>query len=402
MTEHKPKDFPIRRNCMAPQPFKGGMDEMKQILQATDPRAVTRAGQTYNAAASKFNDAAGVLRAQASALKAVWKGDDAEAAIEQMGRLQTSATNLGKTAGETGQALSTYGPQLEWYKQHAPGQGNFAGLTTGDAETFAAGTMIAGPTGGLIAIGGKKLGEALGILDNEEEKAAQEHMKRLTERSVQAHEGLPTNLTTDLPYSNTEYEPPKNPYRGGGGGGGGGGGAHVPTNPYGNNPGGGQHIPTNPYGNHPNGNQHVPNPYGNNHPTNPGGQHVPNPYGGHKPGSSDLAGLPGGGAGGGLGSDPFGGGGGLGGGLGSGGFGGGAGSGVPGGMPGGLGGAGAGLGAGMRGGKPGVGGAGGAPMGGRGGGGGKGEEEHERTTWLTEDEDVWGGNDDDTAPPVIG
>ncbi|MFI6514802.1 WXG100 family type VII secretion target [Spirillospora sp. NPDC050679] len=438
MTESKPQDHHIRYGSIAPASFEGGMDEMNRILDSLDPQTISGAGQAYTAASEKFSSAASALRTYASQLSAIWEGDDADAAIKQMGRLQSTATNLHRVANDTGGSLKTYGEQAEWYKTHRPGKGNFAGLSTGDAEVFAAGTMIAGPGGGMIAIGGKKLGEALGLLENEEDKLAREHIKRLSERTVQAHDRFPTTLVTDLPHSGNDLwkQPPNTPPGGmppGGmppGGmppGGGvppGGGQNVPKNPYGDTPPGGnppdgfgnQNVPKNPYDtNPPGGNPPGGYPGGGNG----GGQHVPpNPYG-NGPGRSDLAGVnppnvPPGGGGGAV-PDPFGrqglgGGGGLppGGGGGGAALGGMPGAGLAGGPPGagvgagrgGLGTGRGGLGSGARG--TGMGGmmGGGAPMGGR--GGGQGEGENERSTWLVEDEDVWGGSDGDAAPPVIG
>ncbi|WP_019632910.1 WXG100 family type VII secretion target [Actinomadura atramentaria] len=406
------------------------MDEMNRILDSTDPQSVITAGKTYQSAAKKLNEAAAVLRTQAKNLESVWKGDDADEAVKQMGRLQTSAASMAQVANETGNALSAFGPQLEWYVEHRPKKGFFGHISMpkadkGDAAVFAAGTMVAGPMGGTIALGGKTIGEALGLFGDAEKEAAQEHMNRLGGRAVEANNALPTSVTTDLPHSQRDGGIPNPPPNGGvpgggipGGGAGGGlggvgGGAGGKMPDYSGVPGGGGSGLGGYPGGGAGGGLGDGGAGGGLGGIGGGGGGIGGYPGGGGSGS-DLAGVGGGGAGGGLGGDPFGlgggggglpggGGGGLGGGLGGGGLGGG---GLAGGLPGGMAGsglrgagAGSGLGAGTKGG---AGGAGGAPMGGRGGGGGKGEEEHERSTWLVEDEDVWGGGDGDTAPPVIG
>ncbi|MBO2454318.1 hypothetical protein J4573_45035 [Actinomadura barringtoniae] len=404
---------------MSPQgstDWDGDMDAMNGILDACQPGKVKEAANNYTAAGDKFKNAAGVLGAQMTALSGVWKGDDADATIEQMRNLQTSASGLQSTSTQTGKTLDDHATKLQWYKDHKPGKGMFGGFSWKDG-------LVAVAPAGLPMLAGKKIGEAFGLIDSEEDKAAKEHMKRLSERTIQANTAMPERLSTNLPSSGVYNVPPPNnspgATTGGVHGGGGGSGSFKPPNsggsgqftPPGDHGGSGQFTPP---GSH--GGQYTPpgshggsgtyDPNGGNH----GGSGTYDPHGGRKGG---LAGLPGGGGGAG-GGDPFGkgglGGGGAGGagsmpGGGAGGAGsmpGGGAGGLAGGMPGagargaGAGGLGSGKGAAGRGGM-------GGGMGGAGrGGGGKGEEEQERSTWLSEDEDVWGGNDGDTAPPVIG
>jgi len=411
-------DEQIRMSPQGSTDWDGDMDAMNGILDACQPGKVKEAAQNYSAAGTKFQNAAGVLNAQMSALAGVWKGDDADATIEQMRSLKTSATGLQSTSTQTGKTLDDHATKLQWYKDHKPGKGMFGGFSWKDG-------LVAAAPAGLPILAGKKIGEALGIIDSEEDKAAKEHMKRLSERTIQANTAMPERLSTELPTTGRGEEIPTNntpgtttggvhPGTGGSGKftppGSGGSGQYTPP---GNHGGSGQYTPP---GNH-GGGQYTP-------PGSHGGSGTYDPNGGNHGGSGTydpggrkggLAGLPGGGGGAG-GGDPFGrggiggGGGGLGGGSMPGGGAGGAGSmpggagGLAGGMPGagargaGAGGLGSGKGAAGRGGM----GAGGMGGGAGRGGGGKGEEEHERGTWLTEDEDVWGGNDGDTAPPVIG
>ncbi|QFG22081.1 WXG100 family type VII secretion target [Actinomadura sp. WMMB 499] len=432
-----PHQEPIRSNMDSPVEWDGGIDEMNQILDAMDPGRVEGAGNAYNGAASKFESAARVLRTQMSALANVWKGDDADATIEQMEYLQGSAESMRQVSDETGRALVNHAEVIRQFQSNRPGKGFFGNLSWDDAGVVAAGTVVAGPAGGAIALGGKKIGEALGILDSAEDDAAKQHMRQLGEATNNSNTQMPASISTNLPTTGQwRQDPPPNPDLDGGGGsipGGGGMGGGLPgggSMPGGGGsipggggvggglPGGGS-IPGGGGGGLPGGGGSIPGGGGGGGFPGGGGS-IPGGGGGIGGGSSDLAGLPGGGGlsggGGSLGGDPFGRGGlgGGGGGMpGGGGALGGAGGGMGGAMPGAGGLAGGGMGGGRGAGGAGAGGKGlgsgaggrgmmgGAPMGG-GGGGGNNQEEHERTTWLTEDEDVWGGNDGDTAPPVIG
>ncbi|WP_148767467.1 WXG100 family type VII secretion target [Actinomadura decatromicini] len=387
---------PIRSNTDNGQQWSGDMDAMHQLFEGTNPERVIKAGHVYRNVSNRFGSMAGVLRSQSSALAAVWKGDDAEAAIKQMRKLQQSAENIYQVSGRTAWVLKDHGEKLDWYKRHQPKEGFFKGLTWDQAGVVTGGTLLGGPVGGLM---GLSKGEALGLIKHTESKAAVEHVQRLSDRAREANAAMPAEISTTPPDFGRFKQGPSMPPSGGIPGGGPPGGG-TPSG-GGGLPGGGGGMPGGLDG------------AGSGGATMPGGGQGGGIPGGGIPGGgpsgSDLAGLPGGGGGSGV--DPFGKGG-LGGG--GGGLPGGGGGGIPGG--GGVGGAiggrpgasgmgkgspGGGKGLGKTTGGSGRGGMGGAPMGGR-GGGGQGEGEHERSTWLTEDEDVWGGNDDDTTPPVIG
>ncbi|TDD80498.1 hypothetical protein E1293_20515, partial [Actinomadura darangshiensis] len=204
----------IRSQVGGSAEWDGGMDEMNQILDGINPSKVSKAGTTYEAAAKKFQHVAGILRSQSSALAGVWKGDDADATVKQMGKLEKSATNMQEVSQKTGAALKDHGEKLEWYKAHRPGKGFIGNISYDDAGVVAAGTMVAGPAGGMIALGGKKLGEAFGLIDSAEEKAAKEHMKKLGERTLQANDNMPPNFSTDLPQTNVFSQNPNNKYPG--------------------------------------------------------------------------------------------------------------------------------------------------------------------------------------------
>ncbi|TYB40886.1 WXG100 family type VII secretion target [Actinomadura chibensis] len=373
---------PIRSNTDNGQQWSGDMDAMHQLFAGINPERVIKAGRVFRNVSNRFESIAGALRTQSSALAAVWNGDDADATITQMRKLQRSAENIYQVSGRTAWVLTEHGEKLDWYKEHLPKEGFFKGLTWDQAGIVTGGTLLGGPVGGLI---GLSKGEALGLIKHTESKAAVEYVQRLSDHAREANAAMPTQLDVELPQSQVSGGLPPNTPPGDGVPGGGlpGGGGGVP----GGGPGG---IPAGGGGGMPGG--------------IPGGGGLPSGIGGG--GGSDLAGLPGGG-----GVDPFGKGGLPGGGLpGGGGIPGGGAGGMAGGVPGGLLGSGStsagrgGVGGGRGLGKAGLSGRGGmgAPMGGGRGGGGNGEDEHERTTWLTEDEDVWGGNDGDTTPPVIG
>lgn len=425
MGESKPTSHVIRWGASSPKPFDGGMKEMKAALQHVDHEKVANAGISYTKAAVKLREAAELLHDKQDALRDAWEGDDADAAIKQMKKLQFTAENLYQVAEKVGKALTDAAPKLEAAVNNKPDDGFLASFKrelssfTDSEAKYAAGATIASPGGGLLAVGGMNALQALGLMDNESDRVARDHMNKLGSELAKADHTIPNSFETDQIYGgnagNVDEPPPPPPPPPGPKGGGppGSPGGGLPGSPEGGFPGGpGGGLPNSPgAGDRPN-------------PNLPNGPLGTGPHGGLPtgPGRSDLAGLPTGpGLGGPGGSDPFGkaGLGGLpGGGPGGGGLpgGGGAAAGLPGGpMAGRLGapgggpgmgagsgagvgtGTGRGAGAGVRGGAGAM--AGGAPMG---RGGGQGEEEHERSTWLTEDEDVWGGDDGDAAPPVIG
>ncbi|MFI0450863.1 WXG100 family type VII secretion target [Actinomadura sp. 6N118] len=432
MTDSRPQTTPLRVEATPPGEWDGGLDEMKQILQNMQPQRVKEAGTAYTNAAAKFETTAGLLRSRADALSKVWKGEDAAAAQKQMQRLNATSKEMDAKLAEAGRALDHHANQQIEFQRTAPGGGAIPNFTYTDATVFAAGAVIAGPAGGALAVGGKKVADVVGDLtgwwDSEEKALAKEHMKRLQDSTIQTNNlRMPKDVTTDLPYGggNNQYTQPPRTDTGGGIPGGGIPGGGIPGGgvPGGGIPGGGTPGGGIPGGGVPGGGIPGGGTPGGGIPGGgtPGGG-IPGggiPGGGGGGGGSDLAGIPKGGGGGGipggggLGGDPFGrsglggGGGGIpGGGAGGGGIPGGGMAGMPGaGMGGGAagrGGAGTGKGSGLGKGGMRAGGMGAGPMGGAGGRGGGSEDENERSTWLTEDEDIWGGSDGDAAPPVIG
>ncbi len=223
-------EAPIRSNSDNGQEWSGDMDAMNQLFAGTNPDRVIKAGKVYSGAAAKFANAVGVLRSQTSALAGVWKGDDADATVKQMKRLQESAQNLHQVSDKTGKTLADHGEKLKWYREHQPKEGFFKGLTWNQAGVVTAGTLLGGPVGGLI---GLTKGDALGLIKDTESKAAVDHVKRLSVRAREANTTMPERISTDLPQTGRFTPEPPPPYKGGGmptGGGGmpsGGGGILV-------------------------------------------------------------------------------------------------------------------------------------------------------------------------------
>ncbi|MGI5323707.1 hypothetical protein [Actinomadura nitritigenes] len=385
--------YVIRGSQSWSKPTADGMslDDVKKKLSSINSEPVKDAGTAYSDAADALAEMSTALRGFAQTLVKHWKGDEAKKAVAQLQQVHETSINLSNSSHTNASTYTWYGTQiLDWYKQ--------AGHDASD---------------GFIHTSG-------------DDKGGRELMQRFLNRTGEAFNAHPPQITQDLPQdkrgglTDTPTYPggpggPTSPGAGGGGLHGGGGGAGAGSG-FGSDPGGlgkygsGSSSPFAPVGD---GGPHLPGGTGSGGSggfgSDPGG--LGGSHGGGGGGSlggsgglgSDLSSFPGGGGGGGL---PGGGGGGLGadpGGLG-GGAGAGGGLGGFGATPGGLGAAGGGLGAGGAAGAAGRAAAGraggGMPMGHGGHGNGK-EEERERTTWLSEDDDVWGA-DDDTAPPVIG
>jgi uncharacterized protein YukE len=366
--------------------------EIKAMLDATDPDAITSAGQAYQPVVDQLTTITGQLAGHASALAENWGGVNAVTAVSQMQQLHQTATDLQANAWSAQTALTWYGPVLATYQQNVPQPTS----TASQADTAAANT------------------------------AAQQHLASLNEHTQTAFYQLPPVVNKNLPPP--MVKPAKAATTGGSGSGAGSGGVgRLPgggTGSVGSPPAGGVppvgSVPGGPGGGSPGSPIMQPGPIVAPAPTHLAGA---GPGGGVSPGGPGLGvpgggpssggGLPGGGSGSGLpgGGSSFPGGPGgssfpgdpeLGapgpgeGGLGPGGFGdpgvGDVGVGAPGGGPGGISGEPGGgvVGEGGWGSSPGEGGApGGFPMGGGGGGGGAGGGGRSRQSWEIEDEGTW-------------
>jgi uncharacterized protein YukE len=372
--------------------------EIKAMLDATDPDAITSAGQAYQPVVDQLTTITGQLASHASTLAENWGGVNAVTAVSQMQQLHQTATDLQANAWSAQAALTWYGPVLAAYQKNVPQPTS----TASQADTTAADT------------------------------AAQQHLASLNQHIETAYYQLPPVVNKNLPPPMAK--PAKAATTGGSGSGGGSGGTGgLPgggTGSVGSPPAGGVppvgSAPGGPGGGSPGSPITQPGPIVAPAPTHlagagpgggvsPGGPGLGVPGGG--PGSGGglpgSGGLPGGGSGSGLPGGGFSFPGGPGGssfpgdpelgapgagegGLGPGGFGdpgvGDVGVGAPGGGPGGISGEPGGgvVGEGGWGSSPGEGGApGGFPMGGGGGGGGAGGGGRSRQSWEIEDEDTW-------------
>jgi uncharacterized protein YukE len=371
--------------------------EIKGMLDAAEPDAITAAGQAYQPVVEQLTNITGQLASQASNLAQNWGGPNAVTAVSQMQQLHQTATDLQANAWSAQAALAWYGPVLSTYQKNVPQPTS----TASPADVTAANT------------------------------AAQQHLAALNQHTQTAYYQLPPVVNKNLPPPMTK--PSTAATTGGSGSGGGpggvsglpgggtgsvGGGAPVgAVPPVGSRPGGSGGSPSSPIaqpgpivapapthlaGAGPGGGVSPGGPgLGVPGGASPGGGGLP---GGGLPGSGSSGGLPGGGfsfpggpGGSGLPGDTELGASGPGeGGLGSDGFGdpgfGDVGVGAAGSAPGGLSGepGTGGVGEGGWGSSPGEGaGPGGFPMGG-GGGGGAGGGGRSRQAWQTEDEGTWG------------
>jgi uncharacterized protein YukE len=389
-------------NITADQSFSPGRtsqysaQEIKAMLDATDPDAITAVGQAYQPVVDHLTTITGQLAKHASTLAENWGGPNAVTAVSQMQQLHQTATDLQANAWSAQAALTWYGPVLATYQQNVPQPTS----TASQADTTAANT------------------------------AAQQHLASLNQHIQTAYYQLPPVVNKNLPPPMAK--PAKAATTGGGGSGGGSGGTGgLPgggTGSVGSPPAGGVppvgSVPGGPGGGSPGSPIMQPGPIVAPAPTHlagagpgggvsPGGPGLGVPGGG--PGSGGgvpgSSGLPGSGSGSGLPGGGFsfpGGPGGSGGsgdpepgftgpgedGLGPGGMGdtglGDAAVGPAGGAPGDFTGEpGGGLGEGGWGSSTGEGGGpGGFPMGG-GGGGGAGGAGRSRQSWEIEDESTW-------------
>lgn len=158
--------YVIRNACIAtpktPESWK--LEDVKRVLQATNPGRVTAAGQAYQQAGETFSEVASALNSHMAKLKSAWSGDAAEGALTQMRQLQATSENLAQVTNQAGQALERHGTAyLGWYKQQG---------------------QILGP--GFFYTGG-------------DDKYARELLDRMNVRVAETYNAMPDQITKDLP-----------------------------------------------------------------------------------------------------------------------------------------------------------------------------------------------------------
>lgn len=144
--------------------------QVKDMVAATDPDAITAAGDGYRRLHGVLADIADVLARKARTLADTWAGQSAVKAMNHVEMLYQTAHALSGNAHQTAQALTEYGPQLKRIKARVArmpaGPGPYRPAATAPAAVGLAG--VAHPAG---VAAGQRLQAELGQLNDHIETA---------------------------------------------------------------------------------------------------------------------------------------------------------------------------------------------------------------------------------------
>jgi hypothetical protein len=209
--------FPITENAAFVQGSTAGYSwqQVKSLLEATDPAAITSAGAAYQTLSGALTDVSGQLAGQGGQLSGDWGGSTAVTAVSQMQQLWQTASDLQANTFSAAATLSWYGPVLQSFKDNPPTM-----------------TPAQGKNGKPPAQ------SAVTAASNAADQAAQQHLAALNGHMQTAFYNMPPVVNKNLPpglTSNGGSNPAPATTGGGGGGltGGGmpsgtGGGSGVP------------------------------------------------------------------------------------------------------------------------------------------------------------------------------
>ena len=95
-------------------------EQVKSLIEATDPGAISTAGAAYGQIASTLTDISSQLAGHGQTLAANWGGSTAVTAVSQVQQLYQTATDLQANTWSAQQALAWYGPVLSTFRSSLP------------------------------------------------------------------------------------------------------------------------------------------------------------------------------------------------------------------------------------------------------------------------------------------
>ncbi|MEU4830400.1 hypothetical protein [Streptosporangium sp. NPDC023615] len=276
---------------------KYSADEIKAMLEATNPRAIEEAGHTYKTAASTLGESHALIRDVASQLAQVWSGDASIEAQKALQLVHGTVHELAIRCGQLGPPLVRYGGEVLPTFIEAAAQRPSLGFL--DGVDFLPGDDIAfGKVGNQVLFTNKSTNDF-----------AREDLVNLNKNLVELYDTIPATVEKNLPFLGGPADPalagqnypgglpggglPGGGVPGGGAPGGGGYGGSLPGGGgYGGGysgggyPGGGGGYSSPDLPGHPGGGG---SPGGGNPPgypgvTDPGGNHPANPGAGNPAG----------------------------------------------------------------------------------------------------------------------
>ncbi len=95
-------------------------EQVKALVEATDPGAISSAGAAYGQIASTLTDISSQLAGHGQTLAANWGGSTAVTAVSQVQQLYQTASDLQANTWSAQQALAWYGPVLSTFRGSLP------------------------------------------------------------------------------------------------------------------------------------------------------------------------------------------------------------------------------------------------------------------------------------------
>ena len=95
-------------------------EQVKALIEATDPGAISSAGAAYGQIASTLTDISSQLAGHGQTLAANWGGSTAVTAVSQVQQLYQTASDLQANTWSAQQALAWYGPVLSSFRGSLP------------------------------------------------------------------------------------------------------------------------------------------------------------------------------------------------------------------------------------------------------------------------------------------
>ena len=95
-------------------------EQVKALVEATDPGAISSAGAAYGQIASTLTDISSQLSGHGQTLAANWGGSTAVTAVSQVQQLYQTASDLQANTWSAQQALAWYGPVLSAFRGSLP------------------------------------------------------------------------------------------------------------------------------------------------------------------------------------------------------------------------------------------------------------------------------------------
>jgi hypothetical protein len=178
--------FPITEDASFSSGSTSGYSwqQVKTLLDGTDPGAIINAGAAYHALSDALGTAANQLAAQGGQLSGDWGGPTAVTAVSQVQQLWQTAADLQANTYSAGASLAWYGPVLAAFKANPP-TASTPNVTRG-AHQSAASYQAA-------------VTSANNAANNAADQQAQQYLAQLNGHMQTAFSNMPPTVNKNLP-----------------------------------------------------------------------------------------------------------------------------------------------------------------------------------------------------------